>query len=69
MSESLRTTGFIYLNGRAGDCAIAAKYTAVSLLWFKNCITVGTLVEVLTGICRHNFFFLKTTHRAGDDRQ
>ena len=60
----LCTTRFIQLYWGTFYCSIAAKYTTISRLWLQYCFAICTLIEVLAGISRHRFFFLKTAIRA-----
>jgi len=54
------------LNGRAFYSAIGAVYTAISLPWLQDSLTVFALVEERTSILWHGFFLGEVTLRAGD---
>lgn len=63
---NLCTTGFVHLYRRANYGTITTKHTTISLFWLQYCFTIGTFIEVLTGINRHCFLFLKPATRTSD---
>lgn len=60
------TTGPILLNRRTLDGAIAAKDTAVTLLWFQDRSAVCTGIKPPAGVRWHFFDFLEAAGRAGE---
>ena len=62
----LLTTAFVILYWRTGYSSITAKNTTITLQRFKSGITLCANIKILTGICRHRFFFLVLTNRAGN---
>lgn len=61
-------TRFIHLYWGARYSAVAAKYTTIALNRLYSCFTVGALIEILTGISGHYFFFRMAASRAGYNR-
>jgi hypothetical protein len=51
------TTTFILLNWRTSYCSVRAKNTTISFIWFQHFFTILALVEELTGVYWHIFYF------------
>ena len=52
---------------RALDRAVGTKHATVARLRLQNCFALRALVEELTSIGRHHFFFCETALRAGNN--
>jgi hypothetical protein len=59
-------TTLVLLNWWTFFRTIAAKYTAVPLLWFQNGFTAFALIEELTSVSWHFLYFLMPAVWASD---
>jgi len=63
-SQVLLATTSLRLYWRAFYCAIGTEYATIARLGPQQRIAGSTLIEILTGICRHGFPFGEMAKRA-----
>jgi hypothetical protein len=67
-ADTSGATAFAFLNRRARQIAVGAKYTTIAIFGFEQYVALFAFIKPLAGIGGHGFGFVVTAGRAGNGR-